>query len=325
MLHAVPQRGEPLASQGMELARTIISNRLQTLGVASPTVSIRGNDEIVIHFAGTDVPKNVTQIASVTGNLQFFDLESDLAVPTITNGNPTPYPSLYSLLSTPGVGVSNGQPEAFYLFGPGPSHRVLQGPAGTYKGLLAPYGGKPPKGATVFTVPANREVVYGTTADFTAATKPVRRSPDGTYWYLFKLPPAITGRDIHESAVAAGTDPNIGIPQVTVGLTKQGSKGFQAITKAEYARGQRVAGLHGSAGRLDQRYVQHSAIVLDGKLYATPYIDYTDAALSLGISTNAAVISNLGSMAAARRVALVVQSGSLPYRFRVVSSTSCPR
>ena len=88
-------------------------------------------------------------------------------------------------------------------------------------------------------MPANREVVSGTQANITAGSAAVRHSPDGRYRYLFKLPPEITGKDIPESTVTAGTNPNTGQPEVTLGFTRHGAKEFQAITKAEYDRGQR--------------------------------------------------------------------------------------
>ena len=123
----------------------------------------------------------------------------------------------------------------------------------------------------------------------------------------------------------AGTDQNTGQPEVTLGLTRHGAKEFQAITKAEYDRGQLVAGLHHTAGQLNQVYAQHNAIVLDNKLQETPYIDYTDNALSLGIAGAQAVIANLSSIQGANHLALVLKSGSLPYRFELVSSKLCGR
>ena len=164
-------------------------------------------------------------------------------------------------------------------------------------------------------MPANREVVSGP-----PATHPVKSSSNGMYWYLFKLPPALSSSDLVESNISVGYDQNSAQPQVTLGFTSHGAKEFQAITKAEYERGQLVAGLHGSAGQLNQAYVQHSAIVLDGKLQATPYIDYTDSILSLGIAGGQAVINNMGSIQAANNLALVLQTGSLPYRLVQVSA-----
>ena len=144
MLRAVPQHGQAVTPAAMQIARDIISNRVTTIGVASPRVTIRGSDEIVIDYAGTHAPKNLAGVVSVRGELQFFDFEKDLASPTITNGIPTPYPTLYSLLAALPTAVSKGAPEAYYLFDATAPHRVMQGPAGTLKELWAPYGGKTP-------------------------------------------------------------------------------------------------------------------------------------------------------------------------------------
>jgi SecDF, P1 head subdomain len=332
VLRAVPQHGETVTRAGMELAKRIMSNRVATNSVGSPTITLRGSDEIVI--SGSPVPKSFPKFVSVTGNLQVFDFEKDLAAPTATGGDPTPYPTLYSLLWTVRAEASRGTPEAYYLFGfkqrAKEQYPVLQGPDPTRKALLAPYRGKQPHGTTVLAVPANREVVSGGGSVSTAATRPVGRSPDGQHWYLFRIdpsspngPPEITGSDLNESEIEASKDPNIGQPQVTLALTRRGSKEFQDITKAEYDRGKLVAGLRGSAGQLNQRYVQHNAIVLDGRLQATPYIDYTDNALSRGIAGGSVVISNIASTRAANNLAVVLQSGSLPYRFEAVSAKRC--
>jgi preprotein translocase subunit SecD len=321
VLRAVPQHGGTVTPAGMKLAQRIMSNRVGSLGVGSPTITLRGSDEIVI--SGSLARQSIPRVVSATGNLQFFDFEKDLAWPTVKNGRPTPYPTLYSLLSAAGTSMSDELPEAYYLFGPDPSHRVQGGPTATLRELLAPWRGETPIGETVLTVPANTEVVSGTEATFTGATKPVGRSPDGRYWYAVKPPPEISSNDLKESEIKAGIDPSTGQPEVTLGFTRRGAKEFEAITKAEYDRGKLVAGLHGSAGQLNQQYAQHNAIVLDEKLQATPYIDYSDSALSLGIAGAQAVISNLRSTQAANNLALVLQSGSLPYRFEWVSSKLC--
>jgi preprotein translocase subunit SecD len=321
VLRAVPQQSESVTHAGMEQARQIMVNRVNTSGVGSPTITLRGSDDIVL--SGSLVRQSVPRVVNVPGNLQFFDLEKDLAWPTVKNGNPTPYPTLFSLLSAAGT-MSDELPEAYYLFG-GPSHRVMGGPAATPSELLARWGGKTPIGETVLTVPAKTEVVYGRQATFTAATKPVGQSPDGRYWYLFKLPPEISGDDLKKSEIDAGSNVNSGTPQVTLGFNDRGAKAFQNITKAEYDRGKLVAGLHGSPGRFNPVYAQHNAIVVDNKLEATPYIDYTDNSLSLGIAGAQAVITNLGSTEAANNLALVLRSGSLPYRFEHVSSKLCRR
>ena len=359
ILKAVPDRGQTINTSDMQTAQQIMVDRVNGIGVASPSVAIQGRDQIVIQLAGIHDPAKAAAIIGSTGRLQFYDLEADLVPPTISNGNPTPYPTLYSLLTQAQVKASakKGTPAAYYIFGPKTvihhtkvkgkngktttkttkttnPHALIAGPYPTEKQLLADpkvkklygaNGGKQPAGTEILPVPANRQVVSGTQANFTGSTQPVKVSPDGTYWYLFKFypppgPPEIIGSDLNESNISGGLDQN-GIPQVTLGFTGRGGRMFQKITKAEFDRGLKVAGEHLSAGTLNQLYTQHNAIVLDGKLKAVPYIDYTDNSLSLGIAGTSAVINNMGSVDAANKLALVLKSGSLPYTFQRLSET----
>jgi len=343
ILKAVPNPGQTINAAQMQTAQQIMVNRVDKLGVASPNVAIQGSDEIVIQLAGVHNPARAAAIVGSTGTLQFFDFEKDLAPPTVSNGNPTPYPTLYSLLQQVKGDASKGTPEAYYLFGTKihvthpivkgkkttkktpEKNALLAGPDPTQKQLLAAFRGHQPSGTTILAVPAHREVVSGPVE--TTATQPVAVSPNGQYWYLFKYypnapngPPEISGKDLNESAIQAGLDQNTNQPQVQLGFTSHGAKEFQAITKAEYDRGRFLAGLNNSTGPANQQYVQHNAIVLDNKLQATPYIDYTDNTLEFGIVGGTAVINNMGSMDAANSLALVLQSGSLPYTFQPLSS-----
>jgi SecD/SecF fusion protein len=92
-------------------------------------------------------------------------------------------------------------------------------------------------------------------------------------------------------------------------FTGAGSKKFQAITKGLYQRG----GL--------RQAPQHFAIVLDRQIKSWPQIDYTDGSLANGISGNAQ-ITGIGSFGEAKNLALVLQTGSLPYRFTTLESTN---
>ena len=126
-------------------------------------------------------------------------------------------------------------------------------------------------GAQILAVPANRQVVSGTRDNFTGSTQPVKVSPNGTYWYLFKYfpdrnggPPELTGNDLVESGIAADLDQN-GQPEVVLQFTGKGSNAFQKITKHEYDEGQTAAGLAGAAGDHNlstiQKYAAHNATV----------------------------------------------------------------
>jgi SecD/SecF fusion protein len=339
VLKAVPPRGQQVTTANMQTAQNIIVSRVDKLGVASPNVALQGNDQIVIQLAGIKNPAKAAQIIGSTGQLQFFDFEKDLAAPTVNGLSPTPYPDAYSLLKQiQGQVKKAGAPSAYYLFGPKTQTKKVDGKKTTttikhavlandftLKQLLGPYGGSKPKGTEILAVPGNRELVHGPVA--TSATQPVKVSPNGQYWYLFKYkpkaaggPPEIAGKDLNESAITADSGQD-GQPEVTLGFKGDGGKEFKAITRAEYNRGLQAAGVNGSAGTLNQQYAQHNAIVLDGKLQATPYIDYTNSQLQDGI-VGGATISDMGTMKAAQDLALVLQSGSLPYKFQRLEETT---
>jgi len=334
VLKAIPQRGQTITTAQMQTAQAIMIDRVDKLGVTSPSVAIQGGNEIVIQLPGIHDAAKAAAIIGATGQLQFFDFETALVPPTVNNGNPTPYGSLFALLSQLKADAKKGTPEAYYLFGTKKStvtvkvkgkkttktvttkNALKAGPYPTKAQLLAIFTGKKqPPNTTILAVPANREVVSGPIE--TTATQPVGTPTTGTkYWYLFKLPPAIVGSDLNESAISWDVDPQSLQPEVLLGFTGHGAAEFQKITADEWTRGAFVAGSNGSNGPPpNQLYEQHSAIVLDNKLRATPSIDYTDQSLAPGI-TGGARITDMGTQKAASDLALVLQSGSLPYKFQ---------
>jgi preprotein translocase subunit SecD len=331
ILRAVPTRGQPITPQGMQTAQQIMQSRLDRLFV-SPTVAIRDGDEIVI-----DGPRDRAEdakLVTVTGRLEIFDFEPSLAPPTVTAARqPAPLPSLYRLLEAAQKEASKGPPAAYYLFRTTASHPVIAGPAPSLHQLFRfREGGKRPPHTEVLKVPAGREPVVCRGVDNCPGAGSSGTSKARQYWYLLKEPAALTGKDLVESGIDATVDQNSGQPIVLLTLTGHGGKEFQAITKAEYDRGRFTAGRAGQltptgadAGSVVSKYAGHNAIVLDGELKSTPYIDYTDPNLSLGIPPGNGVEITEPSRAAAQRLAFVLRSGSLPYTFEKVSQTNCSR
>jgi SecD/SecF fusion protein len=352
VLRAIPDKGQQINATQMQTAQAIIENRVNKIGVASPNVAIQGSDEIVIQLAGVSDPAKAAKIVGTTGKLQMFDFETSLASPTVAgNQQPAPFPSLYSLLKQVKNEASKGSPQGYYLFKTVKKpvktkvkgkkvtklktfHSVLQGPAKNRKQLLLPYkDGKQPADTVVLKVPANREPVFCkvTATNGCPGAGQQGTSPTGKYWYLFSYfpnrpggPPQLTGNDLVESGITADVDPNTGQPIVTLQFTHHGSDAFKKITEDEYNRGRLNAGQAGQLNSTDQNtiatYAGHNAIVLDGQLVETPFIDYTDSTLSQGIVGNAQISEPSGT--AAQHTALVLQSGSLPYQFKQIESTS---
>jgi SecD/SecF fusion protein len=355
ILRAVPDPGQTINAQQMQTAQLIMTNRANKTGVAAPNVAVQGTDEIVIQLAGVHDPAKAAKIIGTTGKLQFFDFENDLAAPTVSQGVPQPMGSLYTLLTAVKAEAKKGKPEFYYLFGTKTvtkqvtktvkgkkvkkpqtttTRTILQGPVGDLHQLLLPYkGGKQPANTQILTVPANRLAVSCVLKSGNCIGAGSNgASKDGRYWYLFKYfpkrtngPPELTGNDLVESGISADIASDTGQPEVLLQFTSHGSHEFQAITRAEYKRGQFRAGLAGQAGNhaasVVQQYSQHNAIVLDGVLESTPSIDYTDGQLADGIAGGARITFNSGGLSQAKDLALVLQSGSLPYTFKPLSST----
>ena len=326
VLRAIPNRGAQITAAQMQLAQEIMMRRLSSIGVSSPNVALQGKDEIVIQLAGVHDPPAVARLVGTTGRLEIFDFEPSLARPTVRkNRQPAPLPSLYKLLVAVKGEADKGSPQAYYLFKTTAGHPVVQGPAPSLEQLFLPYKGKQPSHTQVLKVPAGREPVgcFGA-ADCPGAASN-GRSKSGKYWYLLKLPSALTGNDVRESGIAADVDPNSGQPTVTLSFTSHGSKAFRRLTKAEYDRGRVTAGLAGQLNARNpsiiSRYAGHNAIVLDGELKEAPYIDYTDSILSQGIVGNAQITEP--SAAAAKDLAFVLKSGSLPFAFERVRLSNC--
>ncbi|HKU57035.1 MAG TPA: protein translocase subunit SecD [Gaiellaceae bacterium] len=354
ILRASPNKGQTLSTQGMQTAQQIIEKRANATGVAAPSVAIQGNDEIVIQLAGVHDPAKAAKAVGTTGQLQIFDFEPDLASPTVSgNQQPAPFPSLYKLLTTLKGEAKSGKPQGYFLFKTVTKHvtktikgkkvkttktfhSLVQGDlpygARSKKQLLLPYkNGKQPADTQVLALPANREAVSCQGAANCIGAGRSGTSQTGKYWYLFKLSsskthpiPEITGDQLNESAIAADVDQNTGQPIVTLQFNSEGAKQFAAITKAEYKRGRQNAAL--VPGALSPTYANipqlagHNAIVLDGVLKETPYIDYTSNQLSEGIVGGNAQITE-PSATAAKNTAFILKSGSLPYTFKQIAST----
>jgi SecD/SecF fusion protein len=361
VLQAVPDKGQQVTASGMTTAQNIIRSRIDKLGVSEPEVRTQGSNQLVIQLAGVHDPAKAAQLIGKTAQLLIFDFEADLVSPTIDSaGNPTPQPTLYGLLTQIQGQAGKGSPQAYYLFRnktvttkttkkttekkdgktvtvlkPATKttvvHKLLQGPSPTRADLLKPYGGEVPKDGQILETPSGRLVVSCPVNNGCPGAGAAGTSTSATYFYLFKYhptapdgPPALTGKDLVESGISADFDPTTGQPEVVLAFTGHGSHEFQRITKAEYQRGQVAASAAGHGGDSSpttvQTYAQHNAIVLDGVLESTPYIDYTNSSLADGIA-GGATISNMGSIQAAKDLALVLQSGSLPYTFNQIERT----
>jgi SecD/SecF fusion protein len=336
VLKGLPPKGQDKLPPGaLDRSVTIMRNRIDKLGVSEPEIRKQGSNQIVIELAGVHDPAKAAAIIGKTAELQFYDLENDVTGPT-TNGNGGVIPdnNLFHLLkAAKEQAQSKGAPAAFYLFNA--KKQLKGGPEDTREKLLdAPnLRGKVPKGWTVMTAPANTIVI--TCAASSTNQCPGTNSPTGTFYYLFKYkpPPATnpipeaTGADLKLSAIKAdlGTQPGQGNAIVQLGFNSAGNHKFHDITRDEAIRGQQNADAANQGSSNDpsviQQFAQHFAIVLDGNLVSTPYINYKDNPDGIDPTGSGAEISNINSLGEAKDLALVLQTGALPVRFEQIERT----
>jgi len=346
VLKAVPTtKGQQITSDELDKSVAIMQNRINKLGVSEPEIRKQGSNEIVIELAGVHDPAKAAALIGKTAQLMLFDFENDLKPPSVdTNGNPVATPSLYDLLTQVQSSAGKGTPEAYYLFhtktitkkatkkGAKPTtivkHSVdRRSPQPTLQQLLKPFGGKVPKNAQVLKVPAHSLVIScDATSGCLGATA---ASATGEYYYLMKFfpngsgpngasIPEMTGSDLVLSGTRADFG-QTGQPVVLLQFTNHGADEFGKITKLEASRGSFKYTAAGSQGNY-QNYAQHFAIVLDGKLESTPYIDFKQ--YPDGIQGNNAEIDlNGGTFSEAKDLALVLQTGALPVSFQQIERT----
>jgi SecD/SecF fusion protein len=344
VLKAVPPRGEQVTSEGMDTAQSVMRRRVDKLGVTEPEIRKQGNDQMVIELAGVN-PDRAQQVIGKTARLELFDLQGDLVPPTADlQGNPSPLTSLYKTLLPVQAQGQKSDSQEFYLFAPEKkpgskttNYKLVAGPMPTEKELLASKyvrdqgkAGQLPKGHKMLFVPGNLALVRCTPdATFCPNVGP----PRTTYYYLFKYRPHANaaGGPIPEMS---GSDLNLkgtksdfatqgaeqGQPIVLMAFTHDGAKKFQEVTRTLAERGRTKYQTAGSPSGQEDNYAQQFAIVLDREIKSAPTVSFRDNPNGIP-GTNGAEITGIGSVREAKDLALVLQTGALPYNFRQLEKT----
>jgi SecD/SecF fusion protein len=334
VLKAVPPKKQTCDASCMERSISIMRSRIDKLGVAEPEIRKQGKNQIVIQLAGVHDPGKAAGIIGKTAQLQFFDLEADVVPPSSDGaGHVVATDSLYQLLNAVKADTKKGTPTAFYLFNSrkqlaaGPEDTRAKLLQSTTKGKLK-LNGKVPKGFVVLAAPAKTTVVSCLTS--TGCIGATGRA--STVFYLFKYQPLnpinpipeATGGDLKLSAISAeiGTSGQGNV--VRLGFTGKGAKKFHDITREEAIRGAGAASAAGATGsdlNTINTYAQHFAIVLDGELKSTPYINYKENPDGIDPTGSGAEVSNIASFGEAKDLALVLQTGALPVEFQQIERT----
>jgi SecD/SecF fusion protein len=348
VLRAQPGKNHKLTPDDLTKSISIMQSRINGLGVSEPEIRKQGSDQIVIQLAGVHDPAAAARLIGKTAQLMLFNFEADVTGPSSDGkGNAVPLPSLYTLLKQVQSKANKGSPEAYYLFhtktkttkatkkGAKPTKTVThsidrRSPAPTLTALLKPYQGKVPTDTEVLKVPAHTIVVTcpATKGCINAGATGVSKS--GAYYYLLKYFPVAQGKDgttIPEmngsDLVLSGTRADFGQnggPVVLLQFTNHGSSQFQKITKDEAQQGAQAYALAGKQGD-PKSFAKHFAIVLDGVLESTPYIDFQQNPQGIPGPNAEIDLGQGGSIGEAKDLALVLQTGALPVSFVQIERT----
>ncbi len=333
VLKAVPEKGQQITADGMNLAENIMRNRVDKLGVSEPEVRRQGSDQIVMELAGVKDPAVAAKIIGKTASLEFYDFEADLTGPSVSglNNIPTAKSSLFSLLDDPQTIslAAKGTPSQWYLFDS--KDVVRAGPFPTKSQLLATnvvqkqLHGKIPKTWNLLAVPGDTVVVscQNTTKAQSCPTQVPGNGREGFYLFKHQLGanpiPEMSGKDLKLAGTRADFN-QFGQPIVTMQFTGHGKKVFHEITKKEAQRGN-LAG-NGNCSQTPPPGVQHFAIVLDRQIQSVPYIDYCKNPDGIPGDNGAEIdLGAGGTIGDAKKLALVLQTGALPYNFKQLERT----
>ncbi len=191
----------------LEAARTIIENRVNSLGVSEPLIQIQGNDKIVVELPGIKDPDQAIRTFGQTGLLEFIDAgqdflrprEGDIPGETVE----TTYPLLYSE----------------YIQTPTPTPTLTPEPTAT---PAVTTGVTETEGITATAGVTGTGALTGTAG----AAAPAQPQPQPTP--RKKYVTVITGQHLRTAAVSF--DQTTGAPEVAFELTAEGSKRFYEYT-----------------------------------------------------------------------------------------------
>ena len=93
---ALPAEGKAPDAAQLGLIRTIIENRVNSIGVAEPVVTTQGTDRVVVELPGVSDPQAVRDLVGTTGRLDFVPIPSGQTPPAQNTAIPQGLPVLFS-------------------------------------------------------------------------------------------------------------------------------------------------------------------------------------------------------------------------------------
>ncbi|MEJ7892292.1 MAG: protein translocase subunit SecD [Solirubrobacteraceae bacterium] len=319
------KQGQTITPESLDQSIEIIRERVDSLGVAEPSINQSGSDQIQIDLPAVENAENAADRVGSTAQMYFYDWELNLLDEDCLTNPDTPSSSSDATSPISGLrnavlaaakcdpyesdGTTRSSDARYYGFAK--TGQPLNGglPETDEEDLWAQEpGGEKPEGAEAIRVPDGILIVREEPPPAIGDAEPIE--PD--LWWLVQDEPALNGEDIENPEQSF--DQTTNEPIVTMDFSDKGQRDFQAVTLELAQRGSDNALLGGSS--IDQS--MHFAIVLDNELVSVPYIDYAENPEGIDGETGAQISGSFTTQSA-QELANFLKIGALPVRLELIS------
>ena len=174
-LQAVPPKDRELTKEDLDRSVEIMRDRVDRLGVAEPTITTQGDDQIAIQLPGIKDPAAAAAIIGKTAKLELFDLEVNLVPPSI-DGAALPGREGVDLRPPGRPAGTGGRGDLGRVVPLRQEKKLVAGPVADREAALRKFDGELPDGYKLFGVPPKTVVVSCAPGDI-CPTRAVARSP----------------------------------------------------------------------------------------------------------------------------------------------------
>ena len=307
----------------------IMRDRVDQLGVAEPEIQRSGETQIIVSLPDVknadDAQKQVGQVARLffydwEKNVLGKDLKPEPSNAEVTGGGAAGsagcFPKYDAVAraarrpAMPNQNTSSGS--QFYLVND-KTRKVISGPQETQAALLADLPGeKPGANQRVREIKEGTVILRGEQPDGDGDNKTERDC-----YYVLNDNFALEGKDIKNPEQQFDSGPGgTGQPNVTFEFSDKGRKIWQNVTReiAERGRDQFLPGSDPIAAS------QHFAIVLDGEIISTPYIDFQRNPDGIDARTGSEISGGF-TIGSAQELANLLKTGALPIKLELISQS----
>ncbi|MTD43115.1 protein translocase subunit SecD [Conexibacter sp. W3-3-2] len=340
---ASPTKEVPtVTGEAVDRSIEVMRERVDQLGVAEPEIQRQGADQIIVSLPDVDNADEAIDQVGTVAQLYFYDWETNVLgqdlKPDPSNADITGGASAGSAGCLPKfdalarasrrAAMPNQKTSAgnqFYVTD-NKTRKVLEGPQETREAVLKSLAADRAGSGAANARPEGRLAADEQVREIKEGTIIVRgEQPPGSddndterdCYYVLNDNYALQGKDIKNPEQQFDNGPGgTGQPNVTFEFSDAGRRIWQNVTREIAERGQNQF-LPGSD---PLSAAQHFAIVLDGQLISTPYIDFQRNPDGIDARTGSEISGGF-TIKSAQTLANLLKTGALPIKLDLISQS----